>query len=177
MAGAKLDIGGPVSGSHFSTNGAGGQPKKLDVDAIVNEGRVTLDEPSFLETALYYAKNGWHVSPLHTPIFQDDKLAGCSCGKADCASVGKHPRTAKGKDNATTDEKIIIRWWSLWPDANIGLNCGASGLVAIDFDIHKEGYAGGELLDKLRSEHPTTTAKSGSDGFHLFYQQPKDNPL
>jgi len=38
--------GQPVSGSHFSTNGASSQPKKLDVDTIVNESRVTLDEPN-----------------------------------------------------------------------------------------------------------------------------------
>ena len=37
-AGAKQDIGGPVSAFHSSTNGTGNQAGKLDIDAIVKDG-------------------------------------------------------------------------------------------------------------------------------------------
>ncbi|MBX3053436.1 MAG: bifunctional DNA primase/polymerase [Caldilineaceae bacterium] len=112
---------------------------------------------NLLDTALYYARCGWHIFPLRP--------------------ADKTPLTSHGLHDATTDADTIRGWWGRWPDANIGLNCGASGLLAVDFDIHKEGYAGGALLKQLRAEHLTTTAQTGSGGFHLLYQQPAGNPL
>ncbi|MBI3960244.1 MAG: bifunctional DNA primase/polymerase [Chloroflexi bacterium] len=119
--------------------------------------RQTRTGADLLQTALWYAKAGWSVFPLKP-------------GE-------KTPVTAHGLKDATTDADTIRGWWAKWPDANIGLNCGASGLVVVDFDVHKESYGGGPLLKQLRAEHPTTTAKTGTGGFHLLYQQPEDNPL
>ena len=112
---------------------------------------------ALLQTALWYAKGGWHVFPLK--------------------AGDKTPVTAHGLHDATTDAETIRGWWAQWPTANIGLNCGASGLLAVDFDIHKEGYAGAALLKQLREEHPTTTAQTGGGGYHLLYLQPQDNAL
>ena len=112
---------------------------------------------ALLQTALWYAKGGWHVFPLK--------------------AGDKTPVTAHGLHDATTDAETIRGWWAQWPTANIGLNCGASGLLAVDFDVHKEGYAGAALLKQLREEHPTTIAETGGGGYHLLYRQPEDNPL
>ena len=117
--------------------------------------RPTTDD--LLQTALWYAKGSWHVFPLK--------------------AGDKTPVTPNGVHDATTDAATIRGWWGQWPTANIGLNCGASGLLVIDFDVHKEGYGGGALLKQLREEHPTAIAETGSGGFHLLYRQPEDNPL
>ena len=109
------------------------------------------------KAALLYAQSGWHVFPLKT----NDKT----------------PLTAHGVKDATADPDTVRNWWAQWPTANLGLHCGASGLLILDFDTDKEGYAGGELLERLRSEHPTTTQRTGGGGYHLLYQQPDGDTL
>ena len=90
-----------------------------------------LSDPLLL-AALAYARRGWPVFPLHHPI--NDR---CSCEKPDCGDVGKHPRYHKadlqhGLRDATTDPEQIRRWWTRWPQANIGMVTGAiSGLVVL----------------------------------------------
>jgi hypothetical protein len=76
-----------------------------------------------LETARYYASVGLHVLPLH------NATAGgrCSCGRANCQSPGKHPRTKRGVKEASTDPKQIETWWRNASAANIGV---ATGLVS-----------------------------------------------
>ena len=77
------------------------------------------------EAALDYAACEWAVFPVHTP-----RLGGaCSCNRHPCPSVGKHPRTRNGLKDATTNKEQIRKWWERWPDANIGIACGASGLA------------------------------------------------
>src|SRR6266536_5019093 len=99
------------------------------------------------DAALAYAKKGWHVLPLHTP----DSQAPCSCLKANCDSIGKHPRTMHGLKDATTDETAIRRWWDMWPKANVGIVTGrVSGFVVLDVDPQH----GGEVsLGYLQDEY------------------------
>ena len=90
-----------------------------------------------LAAALDYGRRGWAVVPLHT-LTGD----GCSCGRLDCSSPGKHPRIKTGADHsaASTDAEQISQWWSLWPDANIGLVTGRrSGLLVVDVDPRHGG--------------------------------------
>lgn len=109
------------------------------------------------EAAERYAALGWALLPLRPQA--------------------KEPATAHGKDDATADPDRVASWWTTTPNANIGLACGASGLVALDFDTGKPDYAGAELLTYLMDNFPTTTAKTGSGGFHLLYLQPDGTPL
>jgi len=89
---------------------------------------VTTDTNVRLVAALHYAALGWPVVPLHTP----DEFGACDCPKrTDCPSPGKHPRTRKGLDDATTDVVRIKRWWGIWPEANIAIDLARSGLVDI----------------------------------------------
>lgn len=127
---------------------------------------------SLLDHALAYAELGWYVFPCHHPL----KKAGWSCScelwkrekvNADfeCNRPGKHPRTENGLDDATTDADQIRSWWRKWPTANIGINCGKSGLLVIDLDTYKDIYQG----DDLELNEDTVTALSGGGGAHLFY--------
>jgi len=105
-----------------------------------------------LSHALAYAKRGWLVLPLHNPILRLDKLI-CSCSLGDkCTSPAKHPRTESGLKDATIDELQIRRWWTMWPQANIGLATGlASGVIAVDID----GVYGQQSLEVLQQEYGT----------------------
>ena len=85
------------------------------------------DTSRLLEAAREYAKRGWQVLPLHTPLLDGT----CSGDKPDCDDVGKHPRTPRGFYDATTDEETIRQWWRKWPDANVGIRTGReSGLLS-----------------------------------------------
>jgi hypothetical protein len=115
-----------------------------------------------LRRALRYARFGWRVFPLHAPTG-----AGCSCGKSDCTSVGKHPRTTRGVHDATTDDARIAAWWRQWPDASIGIATG-NGLAVLDVDPR---HGGDDSLRNLEDEHgeiSTLTARTGGGGLHLY---------
>ena len=85
----------------------------------------------------------------------------------------KQPFAGLGLYGADTDQGLVSDWWERWPQANIGLNCGASGLLVIDFDVPKPDYEGAGLLAELTKCYPTTTANTASGGVHLFYRQPE----
>jgi putative DNA primase/helicase len=106
---------------------------------------------------------GWQVFPLHS---LRDGI--CTCGNSACASPGKHPRTAHGLKDATTDPEQIRAWWEQWPDANIGIATGAeSDLVVIDVDPRHGG-----TLEALGELPPTLTVHTGGGGWHLYLNYP-----
>jgi len=107
------------------------------------EPRWLAGEP--LPAALAYAVAGWPVVPLHTPT----STGGCSCGRAACASAGKHPRTRHGFRDASTDPARITAWWRRWPDANVGVRTGE--LVVLDVDGPAGARALAELEDRARA--------------------------
>ena len=126
---------------------------------------------SMKEAALTYARRGWAVFPLHSPLGK-----GCSCRKgAECSSPGKHPRTDNGLKDASTDDAQVSEWWSRWPNANIGIVTGErSGLLVVDLDDHGHG-SGAASLQELSSRYgavpSTLTARTGS-GIHLYFKHP-----
>ncbi len=123
-----------------------------------------------LAAALDYAARGWAVIPLHTVHAARD----CSCGAPACSSPGKHPRTSRGTKDATGDLATIHRWWTTWPEANVGVATGAaSGLVVLDVDAAKHGP---DTLAGLAAEHgslPTSPrVRTGGGGFHVYFRHP-----
>ena len=60
----------------------------------------------------------------------------------------KVPATGSGFKDATRDAGRIARWWDAMPDANIGIACGASGIVVLDIDS-KAGADPREILAKF----------------------------
>lgn len=121
---------------------------------------------SGLDWALAYSRVGWAVFPCHTIV-----RGVCTCGKgASCSAPGKHPRTTDGSKSATTDEAKIRAMWSRWPDANVAVNVGMSGLLVVDVDVKSGGFAS---RDELPFDlPPTLTAVTGGAGRHYVYAKP-----
>lgn len=131
------------------------------------------DSPT-LTAALAYAARGWPVLPLHNPRTLAEGAVACSCGRATCESIGKHPRTPHGLKDASDDPNVIRGWWSRWPHANVGVRTGASsGLLVLDIDPR---HGGDDSLVALEHAHgplpPTVRAETGGGGSHLLYKHP-----
>jgi nicotinamidase-related amidase len=126
-------------------------------------------DENLARAALEYAEHGWLVIPLHSPTQH-----GCSCGRAECESPAKHPRTAHGLKDASRDPAMIREWWSLWPDANIGIVTGPeSGILVLDVD-GKQGEESLIELERRYSPLPDTyTVRTGGGGLHLYFLWPK----
>ena len=124
--------------------------------------------PDILAAALGYAAQGQAVFPCHGIV--DGR---CTCGRPDCGSPGKHPRTAHGVKDATTNQAQIARWGELWLNSNVGIATGAaSGLVVIDVD----GPAGEAALRELNLLLPETAEVKTGRGRHLYYAAPGGAP-
>ena len=108
------------------------------------------------KAALSYTRKGWKVFPV-TPN-------------------QKRPLTAlapQGYKNATSDPAIIEQWWTSQPNANIGLNLAASGLVCVDVDSYKEDCT----FDSFMETHElpeTLIQRSARGGTHHIFVSPKD---
>jgi|GEM_PF-5897546 len=138
---------GPQRGS------LGGAKPATDADVAMKAGKV---EPSLSrrgKIALGYAKRGWHVFPI-TP------------GQ-------KYPPLVQWSVEATTNTQIVRRWWERWPDANIGISCGPSGLCVIDLDVDHRSAAGQiefQCLVETHGDIPITrSAMTARGGAHLYF--------
>lgn len=107
-----------------------------------------------LESALAYAKRGWPVFP---------------CG------VNKQPLVANGFHAASCDEARVRDWWKAWPDAQIGIACGAAGIAVVDLDVGK-GKDGVKAWHALVDDHGRhgcgLVASTPRSGRHLVYAMP-----
>jgi Bifunctional DNA primase/polymerase, N-terminal len=129
---------------------------------------------SKLETALQYAvERNWAVLPLWW-ITPDGR---CACGKPTGGhhKPGKHPigkLVPNGHKNATKDPEQIRRWWSIFPEAAIGIATGSvSGLIVIDID----GVDGLATLQSLVCQHgplARTAIVKTARGWHLYFAIP-----
>lgn len=110
------------------------------------------------EAALHYAEMGIAVFPL--------------------IEKEKKPLTANGFKDASTDPEKIEEWWSVHPNANIGIATGdiSGGIVAIDMDIDKDkGKDGYHAFLKWCDENFLVLPDSwlsitGRGGYHLIYK-------
>lgn len=147
------------------------QPFLHNAEKAGKQGEIGHFCQSALKAALAYAARGWRIFPLHSARAG----GGCSCGDRACTNPGKHPRTARGQNDATTDAEQIRRWWSAWPDANIGLHCAASGIAVVDIDPRNGGDA---TFAALEIQHGDITSPlvshTGGGGRHIFFAAPRD---
>ncbi len=118
---------------------------------------------ALLDAALAYGRRGWYVFPVFEPVG-----FWCACGDPKCEHPAKHPRTARGLLDATTNETQIRKWWQRWPNANIGIACGPSGLIVLDVDPRHDGDESLRRLVADYGELDTLVALSGSGEHHYF---------
>ena len=121
-------------------------------------------------SALALARRGWPVLACH-------EGRPCSCGRAECPSPGKHPRTPRGLHDATRDPATLRAWWRRWPQANLGVRTGAApdgaGLVVLDVDPAHGGEASLAGLVEVHGPLPATLGvATGGGGRHLYFAHP-----
>jgi hypothetical protein len=113
---------------------------------------------------------GFYIFPLHNPTKD-----GCSCGKSECTSVGKHPRILNWTRKASNDPAIIKSWWSLWSQANVGVATGEkSSVIVLDVD-DKHAESGSKSLRKLQEQYgplPNTLTATTGNGRHHYFKYP-----
>jgi len=121
-----------------------------------------------LEHALSYARRGWHILPMREKdgvLWQDEQ------GVLHLPKI-KTPYVKFGVNAATTDEAQIRQWWSKWPYAAVAVNCGKSGLFALDLDC-KDGRNGWAYYrDRMRDYFPDDGAFhtiTPTGGIHIIY--------
>ena len=122
--------------------------------------------PAPLLAAFAHTGLGWAVVPVHTPGSD-----GCSCGRADCPSPGKHPRVrwqAYVERGPRIEE--IRGWWRRWPDANLAVLTGSvSGVAVLDIDPRSGGDAAlGGFEARWGALPPTAETLTGGGGRHLW---------
>lgn len=123
------------------------------------------DLSTCLDAAMCYAGMGWAVIPLHGV-----RAGACTCGRPDCGSEGKHPRTLNGVKDATTEPEAVGAWWRKWPDANVGIATGAaSGLLVVDVDERHDGYASLSDIPADFQLPVTLEVRTGGGGSHYYY--------
>jgi len=77
-----------------------------------------------------------------------------------------------GLRDASADPAQVARWWSMWPEANIGIVCGAvSGLVVLDVD-GSEGEESLKALEAAIGPLPETVEALTGKGRHLYFAHP-----
>lgn len=110
----------------------------------------------FADYAKQYAERGYAVFP--------------------CTVGGKLPLTKNGFQDASTDPNQIAEWSEQFPNANIGIATGASGLVVLDVDVsgEKQGreslkvlYKDSAIKDALNA---TKRIRTGTDGYHFWFK-------
>lgn len=113
----------------------------------------SVDNPSMLNAALSYAAKGWPVFPCRD----------------------KKPLTKHGVKDATTNHFQIRRWWTDYPDAQIGCAMGPlSRHWALDVDP-PYGAATLASLQAANSSLPITLKQTtGSGGEHYLFAYPTD---
>ncbi len=114
------------------------------------------------------------VFPCHS--IADGK---CTCGRDDCHSPGKHPRTKSGLLDATSDPSQQAAWWEQWPNANIAIATGSTnGIVVIDVDAKKDGWDALEELELRYGKLPATVeVNTGGGGWHGYFRMPEGETI
>lgn len=125
-----------------------------------------INAASLAHAAMLYAQAGIPVFPL--------------------VPGGKQPIIPQGFYRATTDLDHVARWWHTYPQANIGVACGApSDWWVLDIDPRHGGW---EALEHLQREseqgagphslsallYTTRRQLTGGQGAHLVFRRRRD---
>lgn len=88
--------------------------------------------------------------------------------------VGKKPRIKRWQHEATNDPVQILKWWTLWPDANPACATGVgSNVVVLDFD---PGHGGDDIVFQFEQRFgqlpDTWQVLTGGGGWHYYFRHP-----
>ena len=127
-----------------------------------------INDLSLGQAAATYAQMGWHVLPVWW--VNSDGVCACELGER-CPSPGKHPLIKAWQHEATTDLTRISDWWTQHPNANVGINCRASGFLALDVDQGKVLPADWPAFANGTPAPETLMQRSGnaSPAHHVLY--------
>lgn len=96
-----------------------------------------------------------------------------------CEPRGKRPLTRNGHWDATTDPRVIERWWKRWPSANVGVPTGEkSGIVVLDVDFDAGGPESLAKLERAGGPAPRTAmTRTGGGGNHVFFRYSTESEI
>ena len=126
-----------------------------------------------------YAQRGLAIFPCWWVLPETDERGHlCACGDKACSNRGKHPVSKLvplGHTMATNDAATIERWWSAYPEANIGMPMAANHLIGVDIDPRNGGYL---TIEQIEAEHGPLVSEvlqfTGGGGEHRIFSAPKD---
>jgi hypothetical protein len=128
-----------------------------------------------IKTKLEWALEASQHVPVHPCRWYVDPGPGATPKEREKAvSDAKEPLTM-WKDLATQDPEQIQKWWSQWPDANIG---GVTNqLLVLDVDNQHGGSDTFKFLQLVEDFPETMTNNTQGGGQHLFYVMREGEPL
>ena len=94
-----------------------------------------------------------------------------------CEPNGKAPffvTAPHGCNSATNDPEVIRRWWTQYPDCNIGVKC--ENMLVLDLDSNKELNGPSDIRRIAGEVGPLPNgplAQTGSGGWHLLFARPE----
>lgn len=118
---------------------------------------------NLLQAALDYADKGWYVFPcrekLGTPYEKDGEII---------TPTEKSPYIAGGLHSASRDAEQIKEWWTVYPNALIGVNTGKSGLFVVDID--RKNVNGFETFSTWEvNDSKGFHSRTPSGGMHIIF--------
>ena len=121
-----------------------------------------------LASALTCGLKGWRGFPVRCVQPNGE----CSC-ETNCGRPGRHPQIKNWPKRATTSPAQLQRWWTRWPDANLGIATGVeSNLLVLDVDGDQGEATLAALEDKLGPLPETLEVVTPSGGRHLYFTHP-----
>ncbi|MFE5567029.1 bifunctional DNA primase/polymerase [Amycolatopsis japonica] len=144
--------------------------------AVTTPGPISSIDPeplTFHDSALEAIRRGWRVFPQ--------------------APTSKRPAITRWEQRATLEPAKVHRWWTRFPDSNVGIACGPSGLLVLDLDAahgpvparwEELGITHGTdvialLAARFRQPDPvdTFTVATPRDGEHRYFRRPPGTTL
>lgn len=123
-----------------------------------------------IKAALWFAARGFGIFP----VWSADAAGRCRCPKgAACENAGKHPVTARGFLDATTDPVRIRTFLSAGSQPNYGL-VNPEGVFTLDVD--GDGTARLAEFEERLGPLPATLTTDTANGKHVFLRWPDELP-